>query len=1832
MDATQQSGPRPTEAVPEDDCIIRFRLSDLDSVMIQDYEAQPFDTRTSPFVERGTKLSTVPVIRIFGATDHGQRVVAHIHGVFSYLFVEYKGSALDPNTRKLTVHQDSFAVLGMSLNQALELSQRKSGAQQQRRHKSPPQHVAFIVPVKAIPIYGYHIGYKPFLKIYITNPRHKTRTSELLRSGAVMGTKFDVFESHVPYHLQFMLDANLYGCGWVEVSNEARFRTPLPKEAPPSSFYFGRPSITGPFGTRIYTEDSVPTELCHPAYGPDKSSHCPIEIDLHASAIVNRRRLHPRNIHHDFVELLKPETVEVDKLVKSLKELWDDEQRRRAARGDPGPHDIIDNEPREWDKRELNEPHWELEAMLRAKVEALASKSKIEFHTKVRARQDPAFETYVDNIQRAQGVEIGYLHQLRTSFESYDALFPSRMAHDERTANPYGVWAVRGIGIDTRGNVDRSESGKVRRSASVDIKIDFDAIGQTQAAFDKVDSPDFDDAENELLDERGRHADPDEDFGFEADLDAENMVEEEILDEQQPKQEDSHVQNERLAMTGSLSPTPTASASSVEQGALSEPPTKRSKRVHLVDVSMPESFQRPAPDLKTNGHGNRGAQVTLLNATAEGGDQQTTPTARRFAPRNPFASPDKTVTVRRATQSMVPQSREPSTSDDEMPLLTFREDGMTSPEPADGPPLPQQPPPVAALEDEVAELEELPSSAFDEYRPTPTLQATQHDSVPDNLRSTVGEEVISQPILSNRSSSTSVSDLHPQYMSSNERPSASSLPKSSPRKTVTFKVDETSLSRQSSAIAEGLGSMLPPLRSTISSESVPHTTTTDSDSTMIKPDEPQRTYPLSDNAYIWSVKAPTTFEILSTLEHFDQPRVMYQDPFYSLSSDISKATMSKSKSTIIREYGGRKFTLMDATIRNLEPFRHHSLHADQHFGFKPRRSRDVFEWQYAERPPSLKDMRKWINANIDINGPSELEQQQHKMRMRQIEGPTQKNSRYHVQAVQGSTSQREPQHMSILALELHVNTRGKLLPDPKEDPIEVIFYCLKCEDTRVEKNGRSEDTHVGAIAVGSPNLRRVVGSTDFVLDIVETELELVELFLQKLVEEWDPEAVAGYEVHKASWGYMLERVATEYNRHLVPELGRVTDHDTGRHGTAKSDRWGFNQASTLNFTGRHVLPIWRILKADNHLQYNNFEHVVFQVLKRRYAVLGTPLPWYTAQNRPQKVAQVFAYWRDRVEMDLEMLDAVEFVEQTCESARVFGVDFRSVRTRGSQFKVESVMFKLSKPESFMMLSPSRPDVGRQNAAECQPLIMEPQSAFYKGPLVVLDFQSLYPSVMIAYNFCFSTCLGRIEPFKGTTKFGTSNLEHPPGLVHLLKDDVNITPNGMMFVKPHVRKSLVAKMLTELLDTRVMVKSSMKMVDKDKSLLKLMNARQLALKYLANVTYGYIGATFSGRMPCVEIADAIVQSGRETLEKALRTIHSKTEWGARVVYGDTDSLFIYLPGKSKEDAFRIGNEMADYITSQNPRPIKLKFEKVYLPCVLLAKKRYTGYKYEKLDDPPEVEAKGIEIIRRDGIPALQKMEDQCLRILFTTSDLSQVKAYCQRQWAKLLANKVSPQDFVIAKAVKLGTYAEDRLPPPGAAVAARMMHSDPRGEPEYGERVPYILYQAEPGTPQVDRAVSPQEFLADPRMRLDATHYIEAMMLKPLARIFDLMGADVWSWWRELPKQKIVVKPKGPDGAAKVLLDEHFVTDRCAVCKGPEGQGGLCESCRKDAGGTAYKALAKLRDVEQRRQALRQICKSCSAQHDGEDIACDSVDCSVRWDRAAVEIEREDAVNLVRLIS
>lgn len=79
-----------------------------------------------------------------------------------------------------------------------------------------------------------------------------------------------------------------------------------------------------------------------------------------------------------------------------------------------------------------------------------------------------------------------------------------------------------------------------------------------------------------------------------------------------------------------------------------------------------------------------------------------------------------------------------------------------------------------------------------------------------------------------------------------------------------------------------------------------------------------------------------------------------------------------------------------------------------------------------------------------------------------------------------------------------------------------------------------------------------------------------------------------------------------------------------------------------------------------------------------------------------------------------------------------------------QYRVESMMLRIAKPMDYIPVSPSVQQRARMKAPECIPLTLEPESCFYTDPVLVVDFQSLYPSIMIAYNYCFSTCLGRVE--------------------------------------------------------------------------------------------------------------------------------------------------------------------------------------------------------------------------------------------------------------------------------------------------------------------------------------------------------------------------------------------------------------------------------------------------------------------------------------------------------
>jgi hypothetical protein len=202
----------------------------------------------------------------------------------------------------------------------------------------------------------------------------------------------------------------------------------------------------------------------------------------------------------------------------------------------------------------------------------------------------------------------------------------------------------------------------------------------------------------------------------------------------------------------------------------------------------------------------------------------------------------------------------------------------------------------------------------------------------------------------------------------------------------------------------------------------------------------------------------------------------------------------------------------------------------------------------------------------------------------------------------------------------------------------------------------------------------------------------------------------------------------------------------------------------------------------------------------------------------------------------------------------------------------SIAMKDMKDMGYFFYSPNKNDCTNQEALECQAMTMEPLSGFHFDPVVVCDFTALYPSLVIAYNFCYSTIAGKLDYHstrqemlssgRTTTKIGPFFYserrsaavikDHLRSLLDSsktkdktskrIRDRAYVIPTGSIFVAESVLKGVLPQVLDEMLSTRAMLKKAAKEYKKrvphlSPAVLRQIEARQLALKYVANVTYG-----------------------------------------------------------------------------------------------------------------------------------------------------------------------------------------------------------------------------------------------------------------------------------------------------------------------------------------------------------------------------------------------------------
>ncbi|KAK8878149.1 DNA polymerase activity protein [Tritrichomonas musculus] len=796
--------------------------------------------------------------------------------------------------------------------------------------------------------------------------------------------------------------------------------------------------------------------------------------------------------------------------------------------------------------------------------------------------------------------------------------------------------------------------------------------------------------------------------------------------------------------------------------------------------------------------------------------------------------------------------------------------------------------------------------------------------------------------------------------------------------------------------------------------------------------------------------------------------------------------------------------------------------------------------------------------------------------------------------------------LTLLFIEVGCATREKLCPDPRYDPVKCVSYCI------VENQ---EILDHGIFYFGQPF------QCGFKAHFYPTENSMFEA-LTEYILKIDPDILVGYNIERESFGYLVERGNNIGIKNWHNMISRT-----------KEPILSFDECKKI--TGRILINFWRIVRHKENLRTYDLTNVANEIL-------GAPFPSITDEH-----LSIFAsiaphrfvhHIHSKMMTIVSLVNKMTIIEQFTELSLVIGLDFCSVISRGSQFQTESLLSRVSWRMGYLLNTPTRRDIASQKAPMSLPLVMEPSSGYYKDPVMVLDFQSLYPSCIIAYNLDFSTVVGRTElatsggqlGFMSYYKLKRSKLER-------LVDENKIinTPNDVLYVTKEVRTGVLPTLLTQILDLRAYVKQTLKKETNEK-MKRILDARQMALKGFAACTYGYTAAHFSGRMPCVEIADSIVECSRHMLEFVIDHIE-KDYPELTVLYGDTDSLFIKMPAASKEECFEFGQKLCDEITAFFPSPVKIKLEKIFSGCFLVNKKRYCGWMFESAtQEKPTMLVKGLEMKRRDSCLLVKNVMTDVIEAIFRTGSIEKARSVFDYHFNRIIYGRVILKEFLFAREVRLGTYKSD-VEPPGAIVAKRAMEKDPRAAPLYGERYPFVVVSSTPNSKLIDRVVSPLEFVEGPtQFRIGTRYYIDRQIIPALGRVLETMGIDVNEWVlnksRDLFKLPIYIFDTSRTRKNSVTAMERFCKSvQCPLCnKRTLATTPVCSECLSAVGRneSLFELIQRIKSTEKIVTECNRKCSKCLGIMGATNKICLCSSCDTYWKCKLAESQNE-ALNSYR---
>jgi DNA polymerase delta subunit 1 len=642
-----------------------------------------------------------------------------------------------------------------------------------------------------------------------------------------------------------------------------------------------------------------------------------------------------------------------------------------------------------------------------------------------------------------------------------------------------------------------------------------------------------------------------------------------------------------------------------------------------------------------------------------------------------------------------------------------------------------------------------------------------------------------------------------------------------------------------------------------------------------------------------------------------------------------------------------------------------------------------------------------------------------------------------------------------------------------------------------------------------PNLE---GST---IQSYETEREMLEAF-HKYIHTKDVDIITGWNIFGFDMEYIYKRAQITKCNYGFFNLGKLRDTESELViKKLSSSALGDNLLKLLPMPGRFIFDMFHEVKKGYKLDSYKLDNVSKLYLGDQKIDMA-PKEMFARyrEGDPVKLREVAEYCIKDTLLPHRLMKKLCTLLNLVEMAKATWVPANFLVERGQQIKVFSQLTKKARELGFTV-----PTI-RYGALPEEPYegatVLEAQKGAYYTPITALDFEALYPSIMMAHNLCYSSYV------MDEKKYGAV-----PGITY---ETFNIGDRTYKFAQDV--PSLLPAILAELKQFRKQAKRDM--ANATGFMKEVYNGKQLAYKISMNSVYGFTGAG-KGILPCVPIASTTTSKGRSMIEETKNYVEANFP-GAKVRYGDTDSVMVEFDvgDRKGEEAiaysWEVGERAAEECSALFKKPNNLELEKVYWPYFLYSKKRYAAKLWTKGKDDKMhmdyIDIKGLQVVRRDNTPHVREVCKELLDVILTSSDPGPPKELAKERAIELLSGDVPNEKLILSqglsdtykvggKNVSISAYDDkakrflsEDINQSHVQVFNKMRQRKPGSEPQSGDRVPYLLTKTQDSKAKAYEKAEDPKYVEEHGVPVDYHYYFLNKFLNPVCDLLDPLYENV----------------------------------------------------------------------------------------------------------------------------